>query len=80
MKQSDKKIVDPKEIDVRCISDHDTLKSIILLLSYIRSALKSKKPSTLTINVGQNRSANFSFSVNNEVIPEYFAKDSITIN
>jgi hypothetical protein len=78
MKQS--KISDPKSIGIKCISDHDTLKSIIKLLSYIRSALASNKPTSITLNIAQNRVATLSFSVNDEEIPQYFVKDSITIN
>ena len=82
MKKSDKKSSDKedKAIDIKLISDHGTLKQIILLLSYIKDAIRENKSFTINVNVATERKANLSLTVNDQQLPEYKAKQSITIN
>jgi len=82
-KKTDEKVQkkqDEKAITVNMISDHDTLKNIIMLIAYIRDAIKQNKATTIKVNVAQNKKASMTFSVNDEQLPEYKTKQLITIN
>lgn len=80
MKSKDSKIIDPKDINIHIISERSTLKEIITLLAYIRSAINSGRKHNIMINIGHNKKTKFSFSVNDEEIPNYVVKDELTIN
>jgi hypothetical protein len=69
-----------KNIDIRVISDKDTLKNIIMLLAHIRYIIKSKKPTTIEINMNQHKTTDLYFSVNNQEVSNYIPKKTITIN
>ena len=77
--QSDN-ITTEKETIIKLISDKETLVNIVLLLAFIRNAMKKNTPQNINLKINTKRPAKLSFSVNNEAVSDFFVKDSIIIN
>lgn len=69
------------ETNVRFIGDKDTISQIVLLLAYIRHAVKNNLKIDIKVSIGNNIvNKELMFDVNNQEISDYITKDILAIN
>ena len=69
------------ETNVRFIGDKDTISQIVLLLAYIRHAVKNNLKTDIKVSIGNNIvDKELMFDVNNQEISDYITKDTLEIN
>ena len=69
------------ETNVRFIGDKDTISQIVLLLAYIRHAVKNNLKTDIKVSIGNNIvNKELMFDVNNQEISDYITKDILEIN
>lgn len=63
------------------IGDQSTLCQIVLLLSYIRHAIRNNMQTNINVKIGQKiANGKFLFDVNGLEIPDMITKDFVEIN
>ena len=69
------------ETDVRIIGDSQAISQVVLLLAYIRHALRNNLRTKIEVEVGKDiANVDFAFDVNQQEIKDYLTKESITIS
>ena len=69
------------ETDVRIIGDSQAISQVVLLLAYIRHALRNNLHTTIEVEVGKDiANVDFAFDVNQQEIKDYITKESIIIS
>ena len=69
------------ETDVRIIGDSQAISQVVLLLAYIRHALRNNLHTKIEVEVGKDiANVDFAFDVNQQEIKDYITKESITIS
>lgn len=69
------------EADIRMFGDKTTLTQIVLLLAYIRYHIQSKMPGDIKISIGKHLETEaFSFSVNDQEVPQVIPEKELEIN
>ena len=69
------------ETDVRIIGDSQAISQVVLLLAYIRHALRNNLHTKIEVEVGKDiANVDFAFDVNQQEIKDYITKESIAIS
>ena len=69
------------ETDVHIIGDSQAISQVVLLLAYIRHALRNNLRTKIEVEVGKDiANVDFAFDVNQQEIKDYITKESITIS
>ena len=69
------------ETDVRIIGDSQAISQVVLLLAYIRHALRNNLHTKIEVEVGKDiANVDFAFDVNQQEIKDYITKESIIIS
>ena len=69
------------ETDVRIIGDSQARSQVVLLLAYIRHALRNNLHTKIEVEVGKDiANVDFAFDVNQQEIKDYITKESIIIS
>ena len=69
------------ETNIRLLGDKTTLCQIVLLLSYIRHAIKNNKKTSLNVKICEKvADGQLLFDVNGLEIPDMIIQDSVEIN
>lgn len=69
------------ETDVRIIGDSRAISQTVLLLAYIRHALRNNLHTKIEVEVGKDiANVDFAFDVNQQEIQDYITKESVTIS
>lgn len=69
------------ETDVRIIGDSQAISQVVLLLAYIRHALRNNLHTKIEVEVGKDiANIDFAFDVNQQEIKDYITKESIIIS
>ena len=66
---------------VRFLGDKSTISQVVMLLAYIRHAVKNNLRKDITVQIGKNVvNKELLFDVNSQEIDDYITKDFIEIN
>lgn len=69
------------ETDIRVIGDSKAISQVVLLLAYIRHALRNNLHTKIEVEVGKDiANVDFAFDVNQQEIQDYITKESVTIS
>ena len=69
------------EVNIKMIGDNTTLCQIVLLLSYIRHAIKNNIKSNIDVRIGEKiANGQLMFDVNGLEIPDMIIQDKVEIN
>ena len=69
------------ETDVRIIGDSQAISQVVLLLAYIRHALRNNLHTKIEVEVGKDiANVDFAFDVNQQEIKDYISQEYIEIN
>ena len=69
------------EVNIKMIGDNTTLCQIVLLLSYIRHAIKNNLKSNIDVKIGEKiANSQLMFDVNGLEIPDMIIQDKVEIN
>ncbi len=69
------------ETDIKLIGDCQAISQTVLLLAYIRHALRNNLHTKIEVEVGKNiANVDFAFDVNNQEVQDYITKENITIS
>lgn len=69
------------EADIKLFGDKTTLTQIVLLLAYLRYHIQNKIPGELKVSIGKHLETEaFSFSVNDQEVPQVIAEKELEIN
>lgn len=69
------------ESNIRLIGDKTTICQIVLLMSYIRHAIKNNMQTDINVKIGSNiANGQLMFDVNGLEIPDMITKDFVEIN
>ena len=69
------------ETDVRIIGDSQAISQVVLLLAYIRHALRNNLHTKIEVEVGKDiANVDFAFDVNQQEIKDYITKENIIIS
>lgn len=69
------------EVNIKMIGDNTTLCQIVLLLSYIRHAIKNNIKSNIDVKIGEKiANGQLMFDVNGLEIPDMIIQDKVEIN
>lgn len=69
------------EADIKLFGEMTTITQIVVLLAYIRDMIQSKTPGDIKLSIGKNLETNvFSFTVNEQEIAHFKAKNELEIN
>jgi hypothetical protein len=69
------------EVNIKMIGDNTTLCQIVLLLSYIRHAIKNNLKSNIDVKIGEKiANGQLMFDVNGLEIPDMIIQDKVEIN
>jgi len=69
------------EADIRMFGDKTTLTQIVLLLAYLRHHIQNKIPGEIKVSVGKHLETEaFTFSVNDQEVPQVIAEKELEIN
>ena len=69
------------ETDIKLVGDLETIRAIVLLLSYIRNVIDEGREQDISVRIGHiQKSEGLGMSVNNMEVPDFKSRDSISIN
>lgn len=69
------------ETNIKMIGDNTTLCQVVLLLSYIRHAIKNNINTDINVKIGKKiANGKFLFDVNGLEIPDMIIQDTVEIN
>ena len=70
-----------RESDVTLFGDRNVLIQVVMLLGYIRDAIRRNEPAEIKVEVGKSiRNGNFNFLLDNEEVPDVRMAGEIQIN
>ncbi len=80
-KLNDIKVKNTVETDIKIIGDRNIVMGVVAFLSYLRHAVKNKDKIEFKVSIGSHiDNDNFSFSVNEEAIPDLKPQKTLEIN
>ena len=70
-----------RESEVRLFGDRNVLIQVIMLLAYVRDAIRRNEPSEIKVEIGESiQSGEFDFLLDNERVDDVRMAESIQIN
>lgn len=70
-----------RESDVTLFGDRNILIQVVMLLGYIRDAIRRNEPVEIKVEVGKSiRNGNFNFTLDNEEVPDVRIAEKIQIS
>ena len=70
-----------RESEVRLVGDRNVLIQVIMLLAYVRDAIRRNEPSEIKVEIGKSiQNGEFDFLLDNERVDDVRMAESIQIN